>query len=85
MFKTNFTRALKKRWAYLCLLILALGYGDIVAQPLACNNLVQISIDNTPNTCQVTIDADMILEGTPTPGTDYGIEIKHNFNVFILI
>ncbi|MEO1261942.1 MAG: T9SS type A sorting domain-containing protein [Bacteroidota bacterium] len=83
MFKTNFTNALPKRWAYLCLMLLALGYGDIVAQPLACNNLVQISIDNTPNVCQVTINADMILEGNLTPGTDYGIEIKNNFTVIV--
>ena len=83
MFKTNFTRAPKKEWAFLCLLLLVLGYGDIVAQPMACNNLVQVSIDNTPNLCQVTINADMILEGDPIVGHDYGIEIKHNYIVIV--
>lgn len=81
MFKTNFTRTPKNWWAAICLLIMALSYGDIVAQPLACNNSVNISIDDTPNVCQVVIDADMILEGNPTPGTDYGIEIKLNYIV----
>ncbi|MEZ4954536.1 MAG: T9SS type A sorting domain-containing protein [Saprospiraceae bacterium] len=83
MLKTNFTRAPKKRWALLCLLLMALGYGDIVAQPMACNNLVQVSIDIAPNICQATVNADMILEGDPIVGHDYQIEIKHNFTVIV--
>ncbi len=81
MLKTNFTRTPKKRWALICLLFLVLGYGNMIAQSMACNDLVQVSIDGTPNACQVIINADMILEGDPIPGHDYYIEIKHNFTV----
>ena len=81
MLQTNFTRVPNYGWAIICVLLMALSYGDIVAQPLACNNLVQISIDDTPNVCQVEINADMILEGDLIAGHDYGIEIKYNYTV----
>jgi len=81
MLKTNFTRTPVERWALICLLFIVLGYGNVLAQAMACNNLVQVSIDGTPNTCQAVINADMILEGDPIPGHDYYIEIKHNFTV----
>lgn len=82
MSKTNFTKVPLKRWAFVSLLLLLLGQGQVVAQALACNNSVQVSVDNTPNLCQATITADMILEGNPIAGDDYEITIKLN-NVVI--
>lgn len=81
MSKTNFTKTPAKRWALFCLLFLMLGHLEMMAQPMACNDLVQVSVDGTPNACQAEITADMILEGNPIPGHDYFIEIKHNFTV----
>ncbi len=81
MFKTNFTRAPKQKWAFLCFLLVVLGYTDIVAQPMACNDLVHVSMDVTPNICQATVNTDMILEGDPIVGHDYEIEVKHNFTI----
>ena len=82
MSKTNFTKIPFKQWAFVSLLFLLLGQGQVFAQALACNNLVQVSVDNTPNLCQATITADMILEGNPIAGDDYEITIKLN-NVVI--
>jgi len=39
---------------------------------LACNNGVQVSLDNT---CSVTITPDMVLEGDPSPGCTYVVAV----------
>lgn len=46
---------------------------------MVCNNLVQVSVDNTPNICQSGLNADQILEGNPLPGHDYLIEVTYNW------
>jgi hypothetical protein len=82
MKKTNFTQMpFFRRWLFYPLFLLVLGYQELAAQSLACNDLVQASIDNTPNSCQVTINTDMILEGTPVPGQNYEIVIKQGIAV----
>ncbi|RMF28877.1 MAG: hypothetical protein D6765_05330, partial [Bacteroidetes bacterium] len=53
-----------------------------VAQGLACNNQVQVSVSPTPNICEATITADMILEG-PDPNASYHIKITHNQQVVV--
>ena len=81
MFKTNFTKVTFEKWAILSLLLLVLGHVQAIAQPLACNNSVQVSVDATPNVCQATLTSDMILEGNPYPGDDFQIEVKQGLNI----
>jgi len=80
MKKTNFTKV-PALIGTLVLLTLLFSAGSAMAQPLACNNLVQVSISPTPNTCEATITADHILEGDPVPGHDYSIVIKDGLTV----
>jgi hypothetical protein len=79
MIRTNFTKMPVLSWAFLTVFSLLASYGEAVAQAMACNNLVQVSVDPTPNVCQAIIDADMILEGDPLPNVNYGIVIKKGF------
>ncbi len=80
MTKTNFTAKPWLTWV-LAVPMLFFGIQRAGAQALACNNLVQVSIDPTPNQCHALINADMILEGDPLPGHDYQITIKHGITV----
>jgi len=80
MKKVKFTR-LPFIPALSLLLALALSTGSILAQPLACNDLVQVSIAPTPGACEATINADQILEGDPIPGHDYSIVIKYGLTI----
>jgi hypothetical protein len=80
MKKANFTRV-PVISALSLLLALLLSTGNILAQPLACNDLVQVSIAPTPGACEATIYADQILEGDPIPGRDYSIEIKQGLTI----
>jgi hypothetical protein len=74
----NFTRIPGLSWP-LCSLLLLLGsYNTLQAQAMFCNNLVNVSVDNTPNACQGGVNADQILEGNPIPGHTYFIEIMDN-------
>ncbi|MCF8246912.1 MAG: T9SS type A sorting domain-containing protein [Saprospiraceae bacterium] len=78
MIRTNFSRIPVFSWAFLSLLLV--GSSNLLqAQVMVCNNLVQVSVDNTPNACQGGVNADQILEGNPIPGHDYLIEITHNW------
>ncbi|MBI1225124.1 MAG: T9SS type A sorting domain-containing protein [Bacteroidetes bacterium] len=78
MIRTNFTKIPVISWTFFTLLLL--GSSNIAkAQTMVCNNLVQVSVDNTPNACQAGLNADMVLEGTPIPGHDYLIEVTHNY------
>jgi hypothetical protein len=76
MIRTNFTKMPVLSWAFLTLLLLSMSYTEAAAQPMVCNNMVQVSVEPIPNTCEATINADMILEGNPLPGVNYGIVIK---------
>ncbi len=76
MIRTNFTKMPVFNCALFTLLLLLVSFNESAAQAMVCNNLVQVSVDPTPNTCQAIINADMILEGNPTPGVDYTIVIK---------
>ncbi len=80
MTKTNFTAQPWLTWV-LALPMMFLGIQLTQAQGLACNNLVQVSVDDTPNQCHALINADMILEGDPLPGHDYKITIKKGLQV----
>lgn len=60
------------RWAMASALVLLLFAQDGLAQcPLACNNLVQVSVDEN---CKAVITADMILED-PGPGCTYVVVV----------
>ncbi|MBR9920717.1 MAG: hypothetical protein GYB31_07735, partial [Bacteroidetes bacterium] len=53
-----------------------------MAQAIACNDNVQVSVDPTPDgNCTVDLTADMVLEGTPDPNADYLIEVMQGPNV----
>ncbi|MBI5914869.1 MAG: T9SS type A sorting domain-containing protein [Bacteroidetes bacterium] len=75
MIRTNSTKLPVFNWAFLSLLLLSVSALKTQAQTMVCNNLVQVSVDNTPNACQAILNADMILEGNPLPGHDYLIEV----------
>ncbi len=78
MIRTNFTCIPAFSWVFFSLLLL--GSSNLTqAQVMVCNNLVHVSVDNTPNVCQGGVNADQILEGNPIPGHDYLIEITHNW------
>ena len=78
MIRTNFTRIPALSWAFFSLLLL--GSTNLTqAQVMVCNNLVNVSVDNTPNVCQGGVNADQILEGNPIPGHDYFIEVTYNW------
>ncbi len=78
MSRTNYTKVPVLSWAFLSLLLLA-SHNLMQAQVMVCNNLVNVSVDNTPNACQGGLNADQILEGNPIPGHDYLIEVTHNW------
>ena len=80
MTKTNFTAKPWLTWV-LAVPMLFFGIQRADAQALACNNLVQVSVDPTANQCHALINADMILEGDPIPGHDYQITIKQGITV----
>jgi len=51
------------------------------AQTLACNDAVQVSVNNTPNLCEVDLTADMFLEGDADPMVTYFGLIKDGIAV----
>jgi hypothetical protein len=77
MKKTNFTTMTFLKWVFVLLTTLSWFGQELQAQAIACNDLVQVSVDGTPNTCQATVTADMILEGNPIPGHNYEITITY--------
>lgn len=80
MTKTNFTTKPWLTWV-LAVPIIFFGVQQTNAQTMTCNNLVQVSVDPTPNQCHALITADMILESDPLPGHDYLITIKQGLTV----
>ncbi len=81
MIRTNFTKMPAFYGAFLTLFLLVGGAVSAVAQPMVCNNQVQVSVDPTPNACQAILDADMILEGDPLAGVNYEITIKKGLSI----
>ncbi|MEM1217802.1 MAG: T9SS type A sorting domain-containing protein [Bacteroidota bacterium] len=80
MKQANFTSPIVLRWALLPL-ALFLMMGSTVAQTLACNDNVQVSVDPTPDgTCTIDLTIDMALEA-PDPDADYLIEVLSGVNV----
>jgi hypothetical protein len=80
MRRTNFTHTSHLQWL---LLPLAMFFfvSQASAQTMTCNNLVQVSVDPTPNgSCLIELTEDMILEGT-YPAGDYLLQVMHNINV----
>lgn len=78
MIRTNFTRIFFSSWVLLSLLLLT-SANLSQAQPMVCNDLVQVSVENIPNICQSGFNADQILEGTMIPGHDYLIEVTYGY------
>jgi len=81
MIRTNFTKMPAFNGAFLTLFLLIGSFVGAVAQPMVCNNQVQVSVDPTPNACQAIIDVDMILEGDPLSGVNYSIMIKKGLSI----
>ena len=80
MKQANFTSPIVLRWALLPLALFIM-MGSTVAQTLACNDNVQVSVDPTPDeSCTIDLTLDMVLEA-PDPDTDYLIEVLSGVNV----
>jgi hypothetical protein len=77
MKKANLTST-TKMFSMLAIVLMSLGINNLSAQcALACNDLVQLSLDQT---CSVTLTADMVLEG-PAPaacGSSFQVQVKKN-------
>ena len=81
MEKTNFTKLRPLAWMMLPVMMLFFS-SSVLAQPIACNNNVQVSVDPTPDgSCEVALDADMILEGDPAPNTNYLLQVMQGVNI----
>lgn len=80
MIRTNSTKIPFPIRAIFTLLLLVSSIALVQSQVMVCNNLVNASVDNTPNSCLAGLNADQILEGTPVPGHTYLIEIMDNIS-----
>ncbi len=81
MEKTNFTSLRLLQWLALPVFALILFSGRVSAQTIVCNDLVQVSVDPTPNgSCSVSLTADMILEGQ-IPAGNILLEVMNGINV----
>ena len=58
--------------AFALILFFLMSQNSFAQCDLACNNGVQVSLDNT---CSVTITPDMVLEGDPDPSCNYVIAV----------
>ena len=81
MQKTNFTSIRSLQFMFMTLLMLV-GF-TMSAQTLACNDAIQVSVNENPGVCEVELTADMFLEGDPVAGTDYHIRIVDGLTVVI--
>ncbi|MFT5912045.1 MAG: hypothetical protein ACI9XO_003577, partial [Paraglaciecola sp.] len=79
MQKTNFTSVRSLQFMFMSLLMIV-GF-NMSAQTLACNDAVQVSVNDTPNSCEVDLTADMFLEGNANPAITYFGLIKDGITV----
>jgi hypothetical protein len=79
MQKTNFTSIRSLQFMFMSLLMMV-GF-NMSAQTLACNDAVQVSVNDTPNLCEVDLTADMFLEGDEDPNVNYFGLIKNGITV----